>query len=69
MLKNTTEWADDCQRLSMIVFRAMSFSPLVETIYTERANYTRDYTLENNIADSDGMICVGGDGMFFGNLS
>lgn len=36
----------------------------VETIYTERANQARDYVMQESLTDFDGLICVGGDGMF-----
>ena len=36
----------------------------VNTIYTERANHARDYIKENSLDDYDGLISVGGDGMF-----
>ncbi|CAF3725610.1 unnamed protein product [Adineta steineri] len=36
----------------------------IKTIYTERANHARDYITEESIDDYDGLICVGGDGMF-----
>jgi ceramide kinase len=34
------------------------------TIYTERANHARDYITEKSLDDYDGLISVGGDGMF-----
>jgi len=36
----------------------------VNTIYTERANHARDYIKEQSLDDYDGLISVGGDGMF-----
>jgi len=36
----------------------------VKTIYTEYANHARDYLNENCFDNYDGLICVGGDGMF-----
>lgn len=36
----------------------------VETIYTERANHARDYILNEDLDRYDGLISVGGDGMF-----
>jgi ceramide kinase len=36
----------------------------VKTIYTERANHARDYINENSLDEYDGLISVGGDGMF-----
>ncbi|CAF1034040.1 unnamed protein product [Adineta steineri] len=37
----------------------------VDTIYTERANHARDYINEHMSLDNyDGLICVGGDGIF-----
>lgn len=36
----------------------------VETISTERANHAHDYILEQSLDSYDGLICVGGDGMF-----
>lgn len=36
----------------------------VRTIYTERANEARDYLLHQPLDEFDGLICVGGDGMF-----
>lgn len=36
----------------------------VQTIYTERANHAREYVLNEILNDYDGLICVGGDGMF-----
>ncbi|MGH0170208.1 UNVERIFIED_CONTAM: hypothetical protein FKN15_060282 [Acipenser sinensis] len=31
---------------------------------TERANHARDYILESDLTGFDGLVCVGGDGMF-----
>ena len=36
----------------------------VDSIYTERANHAQEYILHENLHDYDGLICVGGDGMF-----
>lgn len=36
----------------------------VKTIYTERANHARDYVNEQSLDNCDGLITVGGDGMF-----
>ncbi|UJR29327.1 hypothetical protein I4U23_010539 [Adineta vaga] len=36
----------------------------VTTIYTERANHARDYIKENSLDEYDGLISIGGDGMF-----
>jgi len=36
----------------------------VETIYTERANHAQEYILNEMLNNYDGLICVGGDGMF-----
>ncbi|CAF1097835.1 unnamed protein product, partial [Didymodactylos carnosus] len=36
----------------------------VDTIYTERANHARDYIRDETLKKYDGIICVGGDGMF-----
>jgi ceramide kinase len=36
----------------------------VKTIYTERADQARDYINEQSLDDYDGLISVGGDGMF-----
>ncbi|CAF1640247.1 unnamed protein product, partial [Didymodactylos carnosus] len=36
----------------------------VNTIYTERANHARDYIHEQTLDEYDGLISVGGDGMF-----
>ncbi len=36
----------------------------MKTIYTEHANHARDYLNENCFDNYDGLICVGGDGMF-----
>ena len=35
-----------------------------KTIYTERANHARDYINEESLDDYDGLVCVGGDGIF-----
>jgi ceramide kinase len=37
---------------------------IVNTIYTERANHARDYINEESLDKYDGLVCVGGDGMF-----
>jgi ceramide kinase len=36
----------------------------VNTIYTERANHAQEYILNEMLDEYDGLICVGGDGMF-----
>ncbi|CAF0996043.1 unnamed protein product [Adineta steineri] len=36
----------------------------VDTIYTERANHAREYVINEILDNYDGIICVGGDGMF-----
>ena len=36
----------------------------VNSIYTERANHARDYVINEDLNDYDGLVCVGGDGMF-----
>ncbi|CAF1307985.1 unnamed protein product [Rotaria sordida] len=36
----------------------------VDTIYTERANHAQEYIVNEMLDDYDGLICVGGDGMF-----
>jgi len=36
----------------------------VKSIYTERANHARDYVLSEDLSEYDGLVCVGGDGMF-----
>jgi ceramide kinase len=36
----------------------------VKAVYTERANHAQDYIVNENISDYDGLVCVGGDGMF-----
>ena len=36
----------------------------VKTIYTKRANHARDYINEESLDDYDGLVCVGGDGIF-----
>ncbi|CAF0725979.1 unnamed protein product [Adineta steineri] len=36
----------------------------VKGIYTERANHAHDYILNEDLSGYDGLICVGGDGMF-----
>ena len=33
-------------------------------MYTEHANHARDYVINEDISEYDGLICVGGDGMF-----
>lgn len=37
---------------------------VVNTIYTERANHAQEYVLHENLDNYDGLVCVGGDGMF-----
>ena len=36
----------------------------MDSIYTERANHAQDYVIHEDLTDYDGLICVGGDGMF-----
>ena len=36
----------------------------VDTIYTERAGHAEQYVLDEPLSDYDGLVCVGGDGMF-----
>ncbi len=36
----------------------------VNTIYTERANHAQEYVLNETLDDYDGLVCVGGDGIF-----
>ncbi len=36
----------------------------MDTIYTERANHAQEYVLNEALNEYDGLICVGGDGMF-----
>jgi len=36
----------------------------VDTIYTERANHAQEYVNNEMLDDYDGLICVGGDGIF-----
>ncbi|UJR13631.1 hypothetical protein I4U23_000644 [Adineta vaga] len=36
----------------------------VQTIYTERANHAQEYVINEVLDDYDGLVCVGGDGMF-----
>ncbi|CAF3737358.1 unnamed protein product [Rotaria sp. Silwood1] len=36
----------------------------VDTIYTEFANHAREYIINEILDDYDGLVCVGGDGMF-----
>ena len=36
----------------------------VETIYTERAGHAEQYLISESLTDYDGLVCVGGDGMF-----
>jgi ceramide kinase len=37
---------------------------VVTTIQTTRANHARDFILQNDLSEYDGLICIGGDGMF-----
>ena len=37
---------------------------IVNPIYTERANQAQEYVINEKLNDYDGLICVGGDGMF-----
>ena len=36
----------------------------VKVIHTESANHAQDYIQNEDINDYDGLVCVGGDGMF-----
>jgi ceramide kinase len=36
----------------------------VKSIHTTRANQARDFVINEDVSDYDGLICVGGDGMF-----
>ena len=36
----------------------------MRTIYTERANHAREFVMNESLIEYDGLICVGGDGMF-----
>ncbi|CAF2782169.1 unnamed protein product [Rotaria sp. Silwood2] len=36
----------------------------VDTIYTEHANQAQEYVINEILDDYDGLVCVGGDGMF-----
>jgi ceramide kinase len=36
----------------------------VNSIYTVRANEAQEYVINEDLSDYDGLICVGGDGMF-----
>ncbi len=46
----------------MPIFEEANIS--VDTIYTERANHAQDYVNNEMLDDYDGLICVGGDGIF-----
>ena len=35
-----------------------------EVVITERANHARDYLQDCSLEEFDGVICIGGDGMF-----
>jgi ceramide kinase len=37
---------------------------IVDPIYTERANQAQEYVINETLDDYDGLLCVGGDGMF-----
>jgi ceramide kinase len=37
---------------------------IVDSIYTERANQAQEYIIHEDLHAYDGLICVGGDGMF-----
>ncbi|CAF0779218.1 unnamed protein product [Rotaria sordida] len=37
---------------------------IVKSIYTQRANEAKDYLINEDLNEYDGVICVGGDGMF-----
>ena len=36
----------------------------VKSIYTKHANHARDYVINEDLSEYDGLVCVGGDGMF-----
>ncbi len=36
----------------------------VDTVYTERANHAQEYVINEILDGYDGLVCVGGDGMF-----
>ena len=36
----------------------------VDYIYTERANHAQDYVIHEDLSAYEGLVCVGGDGMF-----
>jgi ceramide kinase len=36
----------------------------VDTIYTDRANQAQEHVMNETLTDYDGLVCVGGDGMF-----
>lgn len=36
----------------------------VTTIRTERANHAKEYIMTEGLSSYDGIVCVGGDGMF-----
>ena len=36
----------------------------VKSIYTERADHAREYVIHQDLSDYDGLVCVGGDGIF-----
>ncbi len=46
----------------MPIFEEANIS--VDTIYTERANHAQEYVNNEMLDDYDGLICVGGDGIF-----
>lgn len=50
------------QRKVLPIFNEAKIS--VKSIYTERANHARDYVLKEDLSEYDGLVCVGGDGMF-----
>lgn len=37
---------------------------IVDTINTQHANHAQEYVINESIDDYDGLVCVGGDGMF-----
>ncbi|CAF3403116.1 unnamed protein product [Rotaria socialis] len=44
------------------IFNAANIA--VTTIHTERANQAKEYIMSEDLNDYDGIVCVGGDGMF-----
>ena len=40
------------------------FNVQSEVIITQRANHAKDFLQENSLINYDGIVCIGGDGMF-----